>query len=96
MTAGPSRSLFPDVGAAKLQKQITAKLLKMGEKIAQKRARERKMAEESPTSLRMKTSFIMKNTNKSFDEYFQVMKRRNAHRGYTTTHNGLVYKNVAN
>jgi hypothetical protein len=42
-------------------KGLKSKLLVMGEKKAQKVARLRAMAAESPTSLRMKTSFIMKN-----------------------------------
>jgi len=42
-------------------KGLGAKLLGLGEKKAQKVARLRAMAAESPTSLRMKTSFIMKN-----------------------------------
>jgi hypothetical protein len=44
-----------------LKNAITSKMLGMGERIAAKKVQARKMAEESPTSLRMKTSFIMKN-----------------------------------
>jgi hypothetical protein len=51
-------------------KGLGKKLLQISENKAQKFARMRQMAQESPTSLRMKTSFIMKNQNKSFDEYF--------------------------
>jgi len=44
-----------------MQKSMLTKMLGMGEKIAAKKMQARKMAEESPTSLKMKTSFIMKN-----------------------------------
>ena len=42
-------------------KGLGSKLLVIGEKKAQKVARLNRLAQESPTSLRMKTSFIMKN-----------------------------------
>lgn len=58
----PTRKVvLPTPGVTVIQKAIAHKMLGMGEKIAAKRMNERKMAEESPTSLRMKTSFIMKN-----------------------------------
>jgi sRNA-binding regulator protein Hfq len=36
----------------------------------------RKQGEESPTSMKMKNSFLLKNNNHSFDEYAAMMKKR--------------------
>ena len=56
----PSEKPAP-TGGLKMLKGLGSKLLGMGEKKAAKAMRLRQMAAESPTSLKMKTSFIMKN-----------------------------------
>ena len=47
---------------------------------------------DSPTSHKMKTSFILKHSNKSFDIYFNEMKRRNQAKGLVTAANGITHK----
>ena len=37
---------------------------------------ERKNEEDSPTSVKMKSTAILQNTNKSFDQYFHEMRKR--------------------
>lgn len=51
------------------------------------------LREESPTSINMRSSFILQNQNKSFDRYFNEMRRRNQQRGLTTTAIGTTYRN---
>ena len=38
----------------------------------------------SPTSVTMKNAFILKNTNASFENYYQIMKRRKHNNGTKT------------
>jgi len=50
------------------------------------------MKRDSPTNITMRSTFIFKNQNNSFEKYFHEMKKRNTNRGLLTTATGHVYK----
>jgi hypothetical protein len=69
----PNHSIF-EVDSSMIRKQRQMKMLK------KKRENEKNPLEDSmltsPTSLSMKNSFLIKNSNKGFDNYFATQKRR--------------------
>jgi len=46
--------------------------------------------QESPTNIKIRSTFIFKNSNPSFEKYFTEMKRRNTQKGLITLNNGVV------
>jgi hypothetical protein len=47
---------------------------------------------DSPTNITMRTTFILQNSNPSFDKYFNEMKKRNQSKGWITQNNGVTIK----